>query len=102
LEDRNQVAVKKLRERIAKIQREFEAEVNALGKIRQICFLGRSDILICLLLGAYYWRPKDEKLLVFDFMPGGSLATFVHGIFLTQIRAQFDKLRFALKCGLCK
>jgi len=64
--------------------------------------LGRSCILICLFLRAYYWGPKDEILLVFDFMSGEKLAAFLHGIFLTQIRAQFDKLRIALKCGLCK
>lgn len=69
LEDGNQVAVKRLRERIAKSQREFETEANALGKIRHPNLLA---------LRAYYWGPKDEKLLVFDFMPGGSLAAFLH------------------------
>ncbi|KAH9309027.1 hypothetical protein KI387_036938, partial [Taxus chinensis] len=69
LEDGNQVAVKRLRERIAKNQREFEAEANALGKIRHPNLLA---------LRAYYWGPKDEKLLVFDFMSGGSLAAFLH------------------------
>lgn len=69
LEDGNQVAVKRLRERIAKSQREFETEANALGKIRHPNLLA---------LRAYYWGPKDEKLLVFDFMSGGSLAAFLH------------------------
>eukprot|EP01018_Ginkgo_biloba_P004789 Gb_07184 [translate_table: standard] len=69
LEDGNQVAVKRLRERIAKNQREFETEANALGKIRHPNLLA---------LRAYYWGPKDEKLLVFDFMPGGSLAAILH------------------------
>ncbi|KAL5974683.1 putative leucine-rich repeat receptor-like protein kinase imk3 [Asimina triloba] len=69
LEDGSQVAVKRLREKIAKSQREFEAEVNALGKIRHPNLLA---------LRAYYLGPKGEKLLVFDYMPKGSLATFLH------------------------
>ncbi|KAJ6806446.1 putative leucine-rich repeat receptor-like protein kinase IMK3 [Iris pallida] len=69
LEDGNQVAVKRLREKIAKGQREFETEVNALGKIRHPNLLA---------LRAYYLGPKGEKLLVFDYMPKGSLAAFLH------------------------
>ncbi|CAA6662540.1 unnamed protein product [Spirodela intermedia] len=69
LEDGNQVAVKRLREKIAKNQKEFEAEVNVLGKIRH------SNLLA---LRAYYLGPKGEKLLVFDYMPKGSLAAFLH------------------------
>ncbi|XP_022764456.1 probably inactive leucine-rich repeat receptor-like protein kinase IMK2 [Durio zibethinus] len=69
LEDGNQVAVKRLREKITKGQREFENEVNVLGKIRHPNLLA---------LRAYYLGPKGEKLLVFDYMPKGSLATFLH------------------------
>ncbi|CAL9118367.1 unnamed protein product [Musa acuminata var. zebrina] len=69
LEDGSQVAVKRLREKIAKSQKEFEAEVNVLGKIRHQNLLA---------LRAYYLGPKGEKLLVFDFMPKGSLAAFLH------------------------
>ncbi|GLT78888.1 hypothetical protein SLA2020_504070 [Shorea laevis] len=69
LEDGSQVAVKRLREKITKNQREFEHEVNALGKIRHPNLLA---------LRAYYLGPKGEKLLVFDYMPRGSLATFLH------------------------
>ncbi|KAK6932958.1 Leucine-rich repeat [Dillenia turbinata] len=69
LEDGNQVAVKRLREKIAKSQREFETEVNVLGKIIHPNLLA---------LRAYYLGPKGEKLLVFDYMPKGSLATFLH------------------------
>ncbi|KDP44693.1 hypothetical protein JCGZ_01193 [Jatropha curcas] len=69
LEDGSQVAVKRLREKITKGQREFENEVNALGKIRHPNLLA---------LRAYYLGPKGEKLLVFDYMPKGSLATFLH------------------------
>ncbi|KAL1804614.1 hypothetical protein ACET3Z_027682 [Daucus carota] len=69
LEDGNQVAVKRLREKIAKGQKEFEAEVVTLGKIRH------QNILA---LRAYYMGPKGEKLLVFDYMCNGSLASFLH------------------------
>ncbi|KAK7305929.1 hypothetical protein VNO77_43842 [Canavalia gladiata] len=69
LEDGSQVAVKRLREKITKSQREFELEVNVLGKIRHPNLLA---------LRAYYLGPKGEKLLVFDYMPKGSLASFLH------------------------
>ncbi|PON94347.1 Tyrosine-protein kinase [Trema orientale] len=69
LEDGNQVAVKRLREKTTKGQKEFEAEVAALGKIRHRNLLA---------LRAYYLGPKGEKLLVFDYMPKGSLASFLH------------------------
>ncbi|WRX25084.1 Serine-threonine/tyrosine-protein kinase [Theobroma cacao] len=69
LEDGNQVAVKRLREKTTKGQREFESEAAALGKIRHPNLLA---------LRAYYLGPKGEKLLVFDYMPRGSLASFLH------------------------
>ncbi|KAL6531125.1 putative leucine-rich repeat receptor-like protein kinase imk3 [Orobanche hederae] len=69
MEDGVQVAVKRLREKITKGQRDFETEVNELGKIRHPNLLA---------LRAYYLGPKGEKLLVFDYMPKGSLATFLH------------------------
>lgn len=69
LEDGNMVAVKRLREKVTKVQKEFEAEVSELGKIRHANILA---------LRAYYMGPKGEKLLVFDYMPRGSLASFLH------------------------
>ncbi|XP_059462184.1 probably inactive leucine-rich repeat receptor-like protein kinase IMK2 [Corylus avellana] len=69
LEDGNEVAVKRLREKSTKGHKEFESEVAALGKIRHPNLTA---------LRAYYLGPKGEKLLVFDFMPKGSLASFLH------------------------
>ncbi|KAJ6407703.1 hypothetical protein OIU84_011072 [Salix udensis] len=69
LEDGNQVAVKRLREKTTKGQREFETEAAALGKIRHPNLLA---------LRAFYLGPKGEKLLVFDYMPVGSLASYLH------------------------
>ncbi|KAK3406813.1 hypothetical protein EUGRSUZ_K02951 [Eucalyptus grandis] len=69
LEDGNQVAVKRLREKMTKGQKEFEAEAGVLGRIRHPNLLA---------LRAYYLGPKGEKLLVFDYMSMGSLASFLH------------------------
>ncbi|KAK8512139.1 hypothetical protein V6N12_031867 [Hibiscus sabdariffa] len=69
LDDGNQVSVKRLREKTTKGLREFETEAAALGKIRHQNLLA---------LRAYYLGPKGEKLLVFDYMPKGSLASFLH------------------------
>ncbi|KAI3441421.1 Protein kinase domain-containing protein [Psidium guajava] len=69
LEDGNEVAVKRLREKVTKGQKEFEAEAGALGRIRHPNLLA---------LRAYYLGPKGEKLLVFDYMAMGSLASFLH------------------------
>ncbi|XP_072985995.1 probably inactive leucine-rich repeat receptor-like protein kinase IMK2 [Typha latifolia] len=69
LEDGSQIAVKRLKEKLAKNPKEFEAELTVLGKIQHQNLLA---------LRAYYMGPKGEKLLVFDFMPRGSLAAFLH------------------------
>ncbi|KAJ7538498.1 hypothetical protein O6H91_11G051000 [Diphasiastrum complanatum] len=69
LENGSAITVKRLREGIVKNQVEFETEVNTLGRIRHPYLLA---------LRAYYWGPKNEKLLLFDYMPGGSLAAFLH------------------------
>ncbi|KAL6519521.1 hypothetical protein OROGR_018841 [Orobanche gracilis] len=65
----NTVAVKRLREKITKAQKEFEMEVSTLGKIRHPNILS---------LRAYYLGPKGERLLVYDYMSNGSLASFLH------------------------
>lgn len=69
LEDGNEVAVKRLRERIVKNTKEFETEVSTLGKVRHPNLVA---------LRAYYLGPKGEKLLALDFMPKGSLSAFLH------------------------
>ncbi|TVU26822.1 hypothetical protein EJB05_29387, partial [Eragrostis curvula] len=71
LEDGSVVALQRLRENI-KGHNEFEAEAAVLGKIRHPNLLA---------LRAYYMDQKaeGEKLLVFDYMPKGSLPAFLHG-----------------------
>ncbi|CAM6047590.1 unnamed protein product [Sphagnum compactum] len=69
LENGSNIAVKRLREGIVKSQGDFEKEVDILSKIRHPNLLS---------LRAFYWGPKQEKLLVFDYMRGGSLARLLH------------------------
>ncbi|MFS7937126.1 putative protein kinase RLK-Pelle-LRR-III family [Helianthus anomalus] len=61
-------------EGVIKDENEFETEVNSIGNIRHENLLA---------MRAYYLGPKGEKLLVFDYMPKGSLASFLHGNFYT-------------------
>ncbi|KAG2555547.1 hypothetical protein PVAP13_8NG004002 [Panicum virgatum] len=84
LEDGSLVAVKRLREKITKGHKDFEAEAAVLGRIRHPNLLA---------LRAYYLGPKGEKLLVFDYMPKGSLTSFLHGSTLSYqicIAVAFD------------
>ncbi|XP_073146197.1 probably inactive leucine-rich repeat receptor-like protein kinase IMK2 [Henckelia pumila] len=69
LGDNNQVTVKRLREKSTKANKEFETELAKLGMIQHLNILA---------LRAYYMGPKGEKLLVYDCMPNGSLASFLH------------------------
>ncbi|CAN1276926.1 Probably inactive leucine-rich repeat receptor-like protein kinase IMK2 [Linum perenne] len=69
LEDGNQIAVKRLKEKTTKVQREFEVEAAAIGKIRHPNLLP---------LRAYYIGPKGEKLLAFDYLTRGSLSSYLH------------------------
>ncbi|CAF2170843.1 unnamed protein product [Brassica napus] len=87
LEDGSQVAVKRLREKITKSQKEFENEINVLGRIRHPNLLA---------LRAYYLGPKGEKLVVFDYMPRGSLATFLHA------RGQDVRINWPTRMSLIK
>lgn len=68
LEEGTTVVVKRLKD-VAVGKREFEAQMEALGKIK-------SEYIVP--LRAYYFS-KDEKLLVSDFMPAGSLSALLHG-----------------------
>ncbi|KAA8517467.1 hypothetical protein F0562_017760 [Nyssa sinensis] len=94
LEDGNQVAVKRLREKVTKGQKEFETEVAALGKIRHPNILA---------LRAYYLGPKGEKLLVFDYIANGSLSSFLHarGPETTIAWPTRMKIAMGITQGLC-
>lgn len=71
LEDGLTLAVRRLGEGGSQRFKEFQTEVEAIGKIRH------PNIVT---LRAYYWS-VDEKLLIYDYIPNGSLATALHGMF---------------------
>uniref|UniRef100_A0A2P2JCX9 Putative inactive receptor kinase At2g26730 n=1 Tax=Rhizophora mucronata TaxID=61149 RepID=A0A2P2JCX9_RHIMU len=68
LEEGTTVVVKRLKD-VVVTKREFELQMEVLGKIKH-------DNVVP--LRAFYYS-KDEKLLVYDFMPAGSLSALLHG-----------------------
>uniref|UniRef100_A0A5B6ZU81 Protein kinase domain-containing protein n=1 Tax=Davidia involucrata TaxID=16924 RepID=A0A5B6ZU81_DAVIN len=68
LEEGTTVVVKRLKD-VVVTKKEFEMQMEVLGKIKH-------DNVVP--LRAFYYS-KDEKLLVFDFMPAGSLSALLHG-----------------------
>ncbi|CAK9866280.1 unnamed protein product, partial [Sphagnum jensenii] len=69
LEDGTIVAVKRLKDVVTSAKREFEMQIEEVGRMQHVNLVP---------LRAYYFS-KDEKLLVFDFMPMGSVAALLHG-----------------------
>ncbi|XAR72311.1 Non-specific serine/threonine protein kinase [Bertholletia excelsa] len=69
LEDGLTLAVRRLGEGGSQRFKEFQTEVEAVGKLRH------PNIVT---LRAYYWS-VDEKLLIYDYIPNGNLATAIHG-----------------------
>ncbi|CAN0916205.1 Receptor protein kinase-like protein ZAR1 [Linum grandiflorum] len=69
LEDGLTLAVRRLGEGGSQRFKEFQTEVEAIGRLRH------PNIVT---LRAYYWS-VDEKLLIYDYVPNGSLATAIHG-----------------------
>uniref|UniRef100_M4D6D6 Protein kinase domain-containing protein n=1 Tax=Brassica campestris TaxID=3711 RepID=M4D6D6_BRACM len=68
LEEGTTVVVKRLKD-VAASKKEFESQMEVVGKTKHPNVVP---------LRAYYYS-KDEKLLVFDFMPSGSLSALLHG-----------------------
>ncbi|KAL5553128.1 hypothetical protein UlMin_040529 [Ulmus minor] len=69
LDDGNVVAVKRLKDAQIGGKREFEQHMEVLGRIRHANLVS---------LRAYYFA-REEKLLVYDYMPNGSLFWLLHG-----------------------
>lgn len=69
LEEGTTVVVKRLKD-VAAAKKEFEQQMEVLGNVKH------QNVLP---LRAYYYS-KDEKLLVYDYMPSGSLSSLLHGI----------------------
>ena len=68
LEDGTIMAVKRLKD-VTTGKKEFETQIQAVGKLQHQNLVP---------LRAYYFS-KNEKLLVYDFMPMGSLSALLHG-----------------------
>ncbi|KVH96274.1 probable leucine-rich repeat receptor-like protein kinase At1g68400 [Cynara cardunculus var. scolymus] len=69
LDDGNVVAVKRLKEAAIGGKREFEQQMEVLGRLRHPNVVS---------LKAYYFA-RDEKLLVYDYMSNGNLFWLLHG-----------------------
>ncbi|KAF5727741.1 leucine-rich repeat receptor-like protein kinase [Tripterygium wilfordii] len=69
LDDGNVVAVKRLKDENVGGKREFEQHMEVLGRLRHPNLVS---------LKAYYFA-RGEKLLVYDYMPNGSLFWLLHG-----------------------
>uniref|UniRef100_A0A0D9Y9K0 Protein kinase domain-containing protein n=1 Tax=Oryza glumipatula TaxID=40148 RepID=A0A0D9Y9K0_9ORYZ len=69
LEDGLTMAVRRLGEGGLQRFKEFQTEVEAIGKVRHPSIVT---------LRAYYWS-YDEKLLIYDYIPNGSLSAAIHG-----------------------
>ncbi|XP_047337330.1 probable inactive receptor kinase At2g26730 [Impatiens glandulifera] len=67
LEEGTTVVVKRLKDVVA--TKDFQTQMEILGKIKH-------DNVLSLV--AYYYS-KDEKLLVYEYMPAGSLSALLHG-----------------------
>jgi len=71
LDDGTTVVVKRLREVVA-VKKEFEQQMEVVGR------MGQHPNVVP--LRAYYYS-KDEKLLVYNYMPAGSLFALLHGTY---------------------
>lgn len=71
LEESTTVVVKRLKEVVVG-KRDFEQQMEIVGRVGQ-----HQNVVP---LRAYYYS-KDEKLLVYDYIVGGSLSALLHGMF---------------------
>ncbi|KAL5709637.1 Leucine-rich repeat receptor-like protein kinase pxc1 [Ranunculus cassubicifolius] len=69
LEDGCIVAVKRLKDANPCAKKEFEQYMDVIGRLRHLNVVR---------LRAYYYA-KEEKLLVYDYLPNGSLHSLLHG-----------------------
>ncbi|KAK6126277.1 hypothetical protein DH2020_039982 [Rehmannia glutinosa] len=69
LEDGSTVAVKRLKDANPCARKEFEQYMDVIGKVRD-----RNVVRF----RAYYYA-REEKLLVYDYLPNGSLHSLLHG-----------------------
>ncbi|KAG0487392.1 hypothetical protein HPP92_009487 [Vanilla planifolia] len=70
LEDGLILAVRRLGEGRQQSFKEFQNEVEAIGRVRHPNIVR---------LRAYYWS-LEEKLLIYDYIPNGNLSSAIHGL----------------------
>ncbi|WOK92467.1 hypothetical protein Cni_G01158 [Canna indica] len=93
LDDGLTLAVRRLGEGGSQRFKEFQTEVEAIGKVRH------SNIVT---LKAYYWS-IDEKLLIYNYIPNGNLATAIHGKAGTRNSAPLSwEVRMKIMKGIAK
>lgn len=76
LDDGGVVAVKRLKDASVGSKREFEQHMEILGRLRHPNLVS---------LRAHYFA-REEKLLVYDYMPNGSLFWLLHGTIFRTLR----------------
>lgn len=76
LENGLTVAVRRLGDGGWQRFKEFQTEVEAIGRVRHQNIVS---------LRAYCWS-ADEKLLIYDYIPNGDLATAIHGMIISSSR----------------
>ncbi|KAK6140050.1 hypothetical protein DH2020_026185 [Rehmannia glutinosa] len=81
LDDGCTVAVKRLKDANPCARKEFEQYMDVIGKLRHANVVR---------FRAYYYA-KEEKLLVYDYMPNGSLHSLLHG--LERIHGEYASSR---------
>nr|GMD23498.1 receptor protein kinase-like protein ZAR1 [Ipomoea batatas] len=89
LEDGLNLAVRRLGEGGSQRLKEFQTEVEAIGKLRH------PNVVT---LRAYYWS-VDEKLLIYDFVPNGNLSTAIHG---KPGMVSFEPLSWSVRLSIMK
>jgi len=89
LESGATVAVKRLKD-VTLSEPEFRERISEIGELQH-------EFIVP--LRAYYYS-KDEKLLVYDFMPMGSLSAVLHGEILTPRTPSFCCILSAYDCSI--
>ncbi|CAM0883069.1 unnamed protein product [Alopecurus aequalis] len=92
LEDGTTVVVKRLKEMVVG-KKDFEQQMEIVGRIGQ-----HQNVVP---LRAYYYS-KDEKLLVYDYVPSGSLAAVLHGNKATGRAALDWETRVKISLGVAR
>lgn len=83
LDDGSTVAVKRLKDANPCARSEFEQYMDVIGKVKHPNIVR---------FRAYYYA-KEEKLLVYDYLPNGSLHSLLHGISLLCLSFHFSLLK---------